>query len=63
LAGLILVAMAVEMSNVGASVGLACAGIDRRTRAWILGCFFAFETGMPLVGLAIGDGLSSAVGA
>jgi putative Mn2+ efflux pump MntP len=55
--------MAVGMSNVGAAVGVACAGVDRRTRAWILGCFFVFETGMPLVGLAIGDGLSSAVGA
>jgi putative Mn2+ efflux pump MntP len=61
--GLVLVGMAVGMSNVGAAVGVACAGVDRRTRAWILGCFFVFETGMPLVGLAIGDGLSSAVGA
>jgi putative Mn2+ efflux pump MntP len=63
LTGLILVAVAVGMSNVGAAVGVACAGIDRRTGAWILGCFFVFETGMPLVGLAIGEGLSSAVGA
>jgi manganese efflux pump family protein len=60
--GLLFVGMAVGMSNFGAAVGVSCAGVDRHTRLRIIACFLVFETGMPLVGLALGDAVASTVG-
>lgn len=59
---LILTALAVGMSNFGAAIAVGSAGVDRRTKRWILGSFLVFETGMPLVGVAIGDLLSTTLG-
>ena len=61
--GLFVVGFAVGMSNFGAAVGVACAGVDALTRRRIIACFLVFETGMPLVGLALGDALASTIGA
>jgi len=60
--GLVFVGMAVGLSNFGAAVGVSCSGVDRRTRLQIVACFLVFETGMPLVGLAVGDAVASTVG-
>jgi manganese efflux pump family protein len=59
---LFLIGIAVGMSNFGVAAGVACAGIDVQTRRRIIGCFWVFETGMPLVGLALGDALAATFG-
>src|SRR5262245_26670085 len=60
--GLFLTALAVGMSNFGAAIAVGSAGADRRTKQWIIGSFLVFETGMPLVGVVLGDLLSRALG-
>jgi manganese efflux pump family protein len=61
--GLLLVGIAVGMSNFGAAIGVACSGVSRSTRIQIVGCFFLFESGMPLVGLAVGGAWAAMFGA
>lgn len=52
---LLLVAAAVGGSNLVAAVGLGVSGVDAKTR-WRVGLVFgAFEAGMPVVGLIIGE--------
>jgi putative Mn2+ efflux pump MntP len=52
---LLLVAAAVGGSNLVAAIGLGVSGVDARTR-WRVGLVFgAFEAGMPVVGLIIGE--------
>jgi putative Mn2+ efflux pump MntP len=59
---LILTALAVGMSNFGAAIAVGSAGVDGRTKRWILGSFLVFETGMPLMGVVLGDLLSRTLG-
>lgn len=59
---LLLVAAAVGVSNLVAAVGLGMSGVDARTR-WRVGLVFgAFEAGMPVVGLLIGEHVATQIG-
>ncbi|MGH3395736.1 MAG: manganese efflux pump MntP family protein [Streptosporangiaceae bacterium] len=59
---LLLVAAAVGVSNLVAAVGLGVSGVDARTR-WRVGLVFgAFEAGMPVVGLLIGQHVATQIG-
>jgi putative Mn2+ efflux pump MntP len=60
--GLFLVALALGASNFAASFGIGMGGVDNRTRLRV-GVFFGiFEAAMPLIGLAIGRGVSGGLG-
>lgn len=60
---LLLSALALGLSNFAAAVGIGVSGVDTRTR-WRVGAVFGlFETGMPIIGLAIGRSLASTLGA
>jgi manganese efflux pump family protein len=59
---LLLVAASVGMSNFAAAVSLGVAGVDARTRLRVGLVFGAFESGMPVVGLLIGDRVAGQLG-
>lgn len=59
---LILVAAAVGVSNLVASIGLGAGGVSLGTRLRVVVIFGLLEAGMPIVGLLIGHGLAAAVG-
>lgn len=59
---LLLIAVSVGLSNLAAAIAIGVSGVDTRTRIRVGLVFGAFESGMPLVGLAIGSGLAGAVG-
>jgi putative Mn2+ efflux pump MntP len=59
---LLLVAASVGMSNFAAAVSLGVAGVDARTRLRVGLVFGAFESGMPVVGLLIGDHVATQLG-
>jgi len=52
---LLLVAASVGMSNFAASIAIGVSGVDARTRLRVGLVFGAFEAGMPVVGLLIGE--------
>jgi putative Mn2+ efflux pump MntP len=56
---LLLVAVALGLSNFAASLGLGAGGAGAARVAVVFGLF---ETGMPVAGLALGDGLASSLG-
>jgi manganese efflux pump family protein len=59
---LLLAASAVGLSNLAASIGIGVTGVDARTR-WKVGVVFgAFEAGMPIVGLLIGQRFATDLG-
>ena len=59
---LLLAALALGLSNFAAAIGIGVSGVDARTR-WRIGLVFGlFETGMPIVGLALGHGLANTLG-
>jgi putative Mn2+ efflux pump MntP len=59
---LLLVAASVGLSNFAAAVSLGVAGVDTRTRLRVGLVFGAFESGMPVVGLLVGDHLAGQLG-
>jgi putative Mn2+ efflux pump MntP len=59
---LLLVAIALGMSNFAASVGIGISGITASTRLRVGVVFGLFETGMPIVGLVIGHHLAHVLG-
>ena len=59
---LLLVAVAVGVSNLAAAIAIGVSGVDARTRMRVGLVFGAFEAGMPLVGLAIGAQLAGNLG-
>jgi manganese efflux pump family protein len=59
---LLLVAVALGLSNLAAAVGLGVAGTGKRARLRVGVVFGVFETGMPLAGLLLGHGLAHALG-
>jgi manganese efflux pump family protein len=59
---LLLVAVALGLSNLAAAVGLGLAGAGARTRLRVGLIFGLFETGMPLAGLLLGHGLAHTLG-
>ncbi len=59
---LLLVAASVGLSNFGAAIALGVSGIDRRTRLRVGLVFGAFESGMPVVGLLVGEQVATTLG-
>lgn len=58
---LILVAVAVGVSNMAASIGVGAGGVNLGTRLRVILIFGLLEAGMPVVGLLIGHGLADDV--
>jgi putative Mn2+ efflux pump MntP len=59
---LLLVAASVGLSNFAAAIGIGVSGVDARTRLRVGLVFGFFESGMPIVGLAIGDSFATQMG-
>ena len=59
---IVLVAIALGLSNFAASIGIGLAGVDARLRREIIVTFGFFEAVMPLVGLVLGRRLAQSVG-
>jgi putative Mn2+ efflux pump MntP len=59
---LLLVAVALGLSNLAAAVGIGIAGVSRRTWVRVGVVFGLFETGMPIVGLLLGRGAAASLG-
>jgi manganese efflux pump family protein len=59
---LLVVAVALGLNNLAASVGIGMRGADRGTRLRVAAVFGAFETLMPLVGLLLGRGIAGQLG-
>lgn len=62
MAVLLLVALALGLSNFAASIGIGAAGVSPRLRVKVGIVFGVFEAGMPVAGLALGDGLDQPIG-
>jgi putative Mn2+ efflux pump MntP len=59
---LLLVALALGLSNFAAALGIGISGVDGRARLRVGVVFGLFETGMPILGLALGHSLASTLG-
>ncbi len=59
---LVLVALALGLSNFAASIGIGLSGVDARARLRVGLVFGLFETGMPILGLALGRSAAAALG-
>ena len=59
---LLVVAASLGMSNFAAGVSIGVAGVDSRTRLRVGLVFGAFESGMPLVGLLLGQQVADPLG-
>lgn len=59
---LLLVAAAVGISNFAAAIALGVSGVDARTRLRVGVVFGVFESGMPVLGLIIGEQIASPLG-
>jgi manganese efflux pump family protein len=59
---LLLVAVALGISNLAASVGIGVSGVRPGVRARVALVFGLFEAGMPVLGVIAGHGASSALG-
>jgi putative Mn2+ efflux pump MntP len=59
---IVLVAIALGLSNFAASIGIGLAGVDARLRREIIVIFGFFEAVMPVVGLVLGRRLAQSVG-
>jgi len=59
---LLLLAVAVGLSNFAASIGIGVSGISGRIRLQIAVVFGVFEAGMPVAGLALGQSLAASLG-
>jgi manganese efflux pump family protein len=59
---LLLAAVAVGLSNLAAAIGIGVTGVDMRTRVQVGVVFGAFESGMPIVGLFIGQRFATDLG-
>jgi manganese efflux pump family protein len=59
---LLLVALALGLSNGAAAIGIGVLGTDARTRLRTGLVFGLFEAGMPLLGLLLGRGLAGVLG-
>jgi manganese efflux pump family protein len=59
---LLLVAVALGLSNFAASLGMGIGGVDGGLRMRVALVFGLFEAGMPVLGVAIGDGVTESLG-
>ena len=62
MSGVILVALALGLSNFAAAIGIGLSGVDHRLRIRIAVVFGFFEAAMPLAGLVIGHRLTDSIG-
>jgi putative Mn2+ efflux pump MntP len=60
--GIILVAVALGLSNFAAAIGIGLSGVDGNLRIRIAIIFGLFEAAMPLVGLLIGHRVAGSIG-
>jgi manganese efflux pump family protein len=60
--GLLVVAVALGLSNFGAAIGIGVSGVGGATRIRVAVVFGAFEAGMPLLGLVLGRALDADLG-
>jgi putative Mn2+ efflux pump MntP len=59
---LLLLAVAVGLSNFAASIGIGVSGVSRSVRIRVAVVFGLFEAGMPVVGLVVGQSLAADLG-
>ena len=59
---LLLLAVALGLSNFAAAIGIGVGGVSGRTRVRIAVVFGLFEEGMPVLGLVLGHGLADTFG-
>lgn len=59
---LLLLAVAVGLSNLAAAVGIGVSGVRGRTKLQIAVVFGLFEAGMPVAGVVLGQGLATSIG-
>ena len=59
---LLLVAVALGLSNFAASIGIGIGGVRGGLRARVALVFGLFEAGMPVLGLALGNGVAQSLG-
>jgi manganese efflux pump family protein len=59
---LLLAGVAVGLSNLAAAIGIGVAGVNARVRLQVGVVFGVFESGMPIVGLLIGQRFASELG-
>jgi len=59
---LLLVALSVGLGNFAAAVAIGLGGVDKSTRLRIAIVFGVFETGMPIIGLLLGQQVASELG-
>jgi putative Mn2+ efflux pump MntP len=62
MAALLLLAVAVGLSNFAASIGIGVSGVSRSTRIRVAVVFGLFEAGMPVAGLVLGRSLAAGLG-
>ena len=59
---LLLVALALGLSNLAAAIGIGISGVGRAVRVRVAIVFGVFEAGMPLIGLLLGRGAADRIG-
>jgi manganese efflux pump family protein len=59
---LLLLAVALGLSNFAAAIGIGVSGVHGRDRVRIAVVFGVFEAGMPVLGVVLGQGLASSLG-
>jgi putative Mn2+ efflux pump MntP len=59
---LLLLAVALGLSNFAAAIGIGVSGVRGRDRVRIAVVFGVFEAGMPVLGVFLGQGLASSLG-
>ena len=59
---IVLLAVAVGLSNFAAAIGIGVSGVSRRTRGRVAVVFGVFEAGMPVAGLVLGHSLAAGLG-
>jgi putative Mn2+ efflux pump MntP len=59
---LLLLAVALGLSNFAAAIGIGVSGVRGRDRVRIALVFGVFEAGMPVLGVVLGQGLASSLG-
>jgi len=57
---LLILAVALGLSNFAAAIGIGVSGVRGRDRVRIAVVFGVFEAGMPILGVALGQGLAPA---
>ena len=59
---LLLLAVALGLSNMAAAIGIGVGGVRGATRVRVAVVFGLFEAGMPVIGLVLGHGLADSLG-